>query len=78
MMPAASISWAQAIVPAALHSAESSREPRAQPPGRDHSSQGLKPMPLALFRNRAFLVAVGLLLLALIIWFAGPYFALAR
>ena len=32
-------------------------------------------MPLALFRNRAFLVAVGLLLLALIIWFAGPYFA---
>ena len=28
-----------------------------------------------LFRNRAVLVALGLLLLALIIWFAGPYFA---
>ena len=30
-----------------------------------------------LFRNRAVLVALGLLLLALIIWFAGPYFAFA-
>ena len=28
-----------------------------------------------LFRNRAVLVALGLLLLALIVWFAGPYFA---
>ncbi|MDB6010418.1 MAG: type secretion protein [Gammaproteobacteria bacterium] len=28
-----------------------------------------------LLRNRAVLVALGLLLLALIIWFAGPYFA---
>src|ERR1700733_7284711 len=32
-------------------------------------------MPLALLRNRAFLVGLGLLLIALIIWFAGPYFA---
>jgi type VI secretion system protein ImpL len=31
----------------------------------------------SLFRNRAVLVALGLLLLALIIWFAGPYFAFA-
>jgi type VI secretion system protein ImpL len=30
-----------------------------------------------LFRNRAVLVALGLLLLALIIWLAGPYFAFA-
>ena len=30
-----------------------------------------------LVRNRAVLVALGLLLLALIIWFAGPYFAFA-
>jgi type VI secretion system protein ImpL len=30
-----------------------------------------------LLRNRAVLVALGLLLLALIIWFAGPYFAFA-
>jgi type VI secretion system protein ImpL len=28
-----------------------------------------------LFRNRAVLVALGLVLLALIVWFAGPYFA---
>ena len=28
-----------------------------------------------IFRNRAVLVALGLLLLALIIWFAGHYFA---
>src|SRR5882762_2190424 len=28
-----------------------------------------------LLRNRAVLVALGLLLLALIVWFAGPYFA---
>ncbi len=32
---------------------------------------------LALLKNRAFLVALGLVLLALIIWFAGPYFAFA-
>jgi type VI secretion system protein ImpL len=32
-------------------------------------------MTPAIFRNRTFLIAVGLLLLALIIWFAGPYFA---
>ena len=31
-----------------------------------------------LFKNRAILVACGLLLLALIIWFAGPYFAFAN
>ena len=30
-----------------------------------------------LLTNRAVLVALGLLLLALIIWFAGPYFAFA-
>src|ERR1700722_5490185 len=30
-----------------------------------------------LFTNRAIMVALGLLLLALIIWFAGPYFAFA-
>jgi type VI protein secretion system component VasK len=32
---------------------------------------------LALMKNRAFLVALGLLLLALLIWFVGPYFAFA-
>jgi type VI secretion system protein ImpL len=32
---------------------------------------------MALLKNRAFLVALGLLLLALIVWFAGPYFAFA-
>jgi len=32
---------------------------------------------LALLKNRIFLVALGLVLLALIIWFAGPYFAFA-
>jgi type VI secretion system protein ImpL len=31
----------------------------------------------ALLKSRAFLVAVGLLLLAVIIWFAGPYLAFA-
>ena len=33
---------------------------------------------LALLKNRVFLVAVGLALLALIIWFAGPYCAFAE
>jgi type VI secretion system protein ImpL len=32
---------------------------------------------LTLLKSRAFLVALGLLLLALIIWFVGPYFAFA-
>jgi type VI secretion system protein ImpL len=32
---------------------------------------------VALLKSRAFLVALGLLLLAVIIWFAGPYFAFA-
>jgi type VI secretion system protein ImpL len=32
---------------------------------------------LALLKNRVFLVALGLVLLALIVWFAGPYFAFA-
>jgi type VI secretion system protein ImpL len=32
---------------------------------------------LSLLKNRTFLVALGLVLLALIIWFAGPYFAFA-
>ena len=32
---------------------------------------------MALLKSRAFLVILGLLLLALIIWFAGPYFAFA-
>jgi type VI secretion system protein ImpL len=31
----------------------------------------------ALFRNRTLLVLIGLLLVALLIWFAGPYFAFA-
>ncbi len=30
-----------------------------------------------LLKNRAVLTAIGLLLVALIIWFAGPYFAFA-
>jgi type VI secretion system protein ImpL len=33
---------------------------------------------MALFKNRAVLVAIGLVLLALIVWFAGPYFAFAE
>ncbi len=33
---------------------------------------------MALLKNRAFLVAIGLVLLAVIIWFAGPYFAFAE
>ena len=32
---------------------------------------------LAILRNRTFLVVAGLVLLALLIWFAGPYFAFA-
>jgi type VI secretion system protein ImpL len=32
---------------------------------------------LSLLKNRAFLVAIGLVLLALLIWFVGPYFAFA-
>src|SRR5262245_23419026 len=32
---------------------------------------------LSLFKNRAVVVALGLVLLALFIWFAGPYFAFA-
>ena len=31
----------------------------------------------AFFKRRAFLVVVGLLLLALFVWFAGPYFSFA-
>jgi type VI secretion system protein ImpL len=32
---------------------------------------------LSLFRSRAFLTLIGLLLVALLLWFAGPYFAFA-
>jgi len=34
-------------------------------------------MKLSILKNRAVLVGLGLLLVALIIWFAGPYFAFA-
>ena len=32
---------------------------------------------LAILKSRAFLALIGLLLLALLLWFAGPYFAFA-
>ena len=32
---------------------------------------------LAILKSRSFLIFIGLLILALLIWFAGPYFAFA-
>ena len=66
-------------------------EPRAQPARRDHprardlrcESPGCDRLTssrwthVSFFKRRAFLVVLGFVLLALFIWFAGPYFAFA-
>src|SRR5215510_5335194 len=40
-------------------------------------TEGAGETMLAFLRNRAVLIAIGLLLLALLVWFAGPYIAFA-
>src|SRR6185312_16005559 len=75
-MPGASIRRARAIPTRFTSLPICRRTARAIGAWRSSIGEICEPM-MALLKNRLFLAALGLVLLALILWFAGPYFAFA-
>src|SRR6266513_1798125 len=75
--PAASTRPGKETPPRATRRRICPRTGRAIDASRSYTSGTGEIIMLALFKSRTLLVAVGLLLLAVVLWFAGPYFAFA-